>query len=142
MFDQISIFLENSRGQLAGVTGILAREGIDIRALNIAESSDYGVLRIITNDAGKTVRVLSENGFIASESDVVGLRLEDRPGSLCEALTILSDNNLDISYMYSIFSQVSGSCFMIMKLADPVLAERILTEKGLSVATKEELFIE
>ena len=141
MFDQISIFLENSRGQLANVTGLLAREGVDIRALNIAESSDYGVLRIITSDAKHTMKVLSENGFIASETDVVGLRLEDRPGSLSEALTILSDHDLDVSYMYSIFSQLDGGCFMVMKMADARTAEEILTGSGLHVAIPEDLNI-
>lgn len=139
MFDQISVFLENKKGQLAEVTRIMAENGIDIRALNIAEASDYGVLRVITNDSKKTVSVLSENGFIASETDVCAIALDDHPGSLSEALTILSEHDMDVSYMYSIFSNLSGKCFMIMKLQDAGEAEELFRSLGVHVAEKEDL---
>ena len=139
MIKQTSIFLENSQGQLALITGILADAGIDLRALYIAESQNYGMLRLITDNCEKTVEVLKQNDFVASVSDVLALRLPDRPGSLSEALNVLNDNGIDISYMYSVFSRFDGVCFMIMKLSDAERSEKVLTENGFHIAEGSEL---
>lgn len=139
MIKQTSIFLENSQGQLALITGILADAGIDLRALYIAESQNYGMLRLITDNCEKTVEVLKQNDFVASVSDVLALRLPDRPGSLSEALNVLNDNGIDISYMYSVFSRFEGVCFMIMKLSDAARSEKVLTENGFHIAEGSEL---
>ena len=139
MIKQTSIFLENSQGQLALITGILADAGIDLRALYIAESQNYGMLRLITDNCEKTVEVLKQNDFVASVSDVLALRLPDRPGSLSEALNVLNDNGIDISYMYSVFSRFEGVCFMIMKLSDAERSEKVLTENGFHIAEGSEL---
>ena len=105
---QISVFLENRAGQLAEITALLAKNGVDLRAINIAETSDYGVLRLIASHEPEACRVLRENGFIFSTSDVVAVGVPDAPGGLSTLLQLLAENSIDVHYMYSIFSQPNG----------------------------------
>ena len=139
MINQISVFLENRAGQLADITDTLAANGIDIRALNIAETSDYGVMRIITNDSEKTMEILNGAGFIASETKAAAVAVPDRPGALAEVLRLLSDASMDVEYMYSIFSQLEGRAFMVIKVRDAEAAEKLLSEKGIYIAKQEDL---
>ena len=141
MIKQVSIFIENSEGQLADVTEILGKNDIDIRALHIAESTDFGVLRLIVNDCEKASGVLSENVYVSTMTEVAAVSVPDRPGALSEVLRYLQENQLDISYMYSVFSRISGRAFMVIKVDDPLLAEDILMKKGIHIAQKEELDI-
>jgi len=141
MIRQISVFLENRAGQLAEITGVLAKNGVDIRALNIAETSDYGLLRLIMADYDKTMETLKNEGFVASVSEVVTIAVPDRPGGLSEALSVLDRENIDVSYMYSIFSRLEGKAYMVMKVNDPEKAEKILKEGGIHVAGEKELEI-
>ena len=99
---QISVFLENRAGQLAEITGILSEHQVDLRALNIAETSDYGVLRLIVSDAQKASSVLLEHGFILTMTPVTAVAVPDRPGGLSELLRVLSEAQIDIEYMYSV----------------------------------------
>ena len=142
MIRQISVFLENRAGQLADITGVLAAAGIDIRALNIAETADYGLLRIIAADCTGTAEVLKEHGYVTSVTEVVTIAVPDRPGALAEALKVLEQNQVDVQYMYSIFSRREGKAYMVMKLGDPAAAEKILTENGILVASGKELEIQ
>jgi len=136
---QISVFLENRSGQLAEITGILSENHIDLRALNIAETSDYGVLRIIANDSQKASAVLLEHGFILSMTPVVAVGVPDRPGGLAELLHLLSAANIDIEYMYSVFGQANGNAYMIFRVSDTDHFEKVLAENGMTPATGEEL---
>lgn len=142
MIRQISVFLENRAGQLADITGVLAADGIDIRALNIAETADYGLLRLVVGDSGKAEEVLKTHGYVASLTDVVAIAVPDRPGALAEALKVLESSRMDVQYMYSIFSRREGKAYMIMKMEDPSAAERILSENGILVASGSELEIQ
>lgn len=139
MINQISVFLENRAGQLADITGTLAENGIDIRALNIAETSDYGVMRIITNDSEKTMEILNGAGFIASETKAATVAVPDHPGALAEVLKYLAEASMDVEYMYSIFSQLEGRAFMVIKVKDAAAAEKLLSEKGIYIAKQEDL---
>ena len=130
ILQQISIFLENRTGQLAEITGLLSKNGIDLRALNIAESSDYGVLRLIASDPARAEQLLREAGTLVSLTPVVAAAVPDRPGGLCELLKGLAAKNIDISYMYSIFGQRSGMAHMIFRVADPAAVESLLNENG------------
>ena len=114
---QISVFLENRAGQLAEITGILARKGIDLRAINIAETSDYGVLRLIANRP-QAAAALLEQGFILSMTPVVAVSVPDVPGGLAGVLDILAKENIDVEYMYSVFGQVDGLAHMVFRVAD------------------------
>ena len=104
---QISVFLENRAGQLSNITRVLSENGVDLRAINIAETQDYGVLRIIPADAQKASSVLLENGFIMAMTPVIAVAVPDRPGGLNSLLEALSEENIGIEYMYSVFSSSS-----------------------------------
>ena len=139
MIKQISVFIENEPGRLAAITKLLADNGIDIRALNIAETNDYGVLRIITEHTANTVEVLKSHGFITSVTQVVTVAVPDTPGALSKVLEVLEDNHISVEYMYSVFSQREGRAFMNIKVNDPESAEKILSENGIYIATKADL---
>ncbi|MCI8297255.1 MAG: ACT domain-containing protein [Lachnospiraceae bacterium] len=115
---QISVFLENRAGQLADITRILAEAQVNMRALSIAETTDYGVLRLIVDDAPKASSVLLGEGFILTMTPVVGVAVPDRPGGLGQVLSVISQAGIDVEYMYSVFGQKDGEAFMIFRVAD------------------------
>ena len=128
---QISVFLENRAGQLAEITGILARKGIDLRAINIAETSDYGVLRLIANRPQEAAAALLEQGFILSMTPVVAVSVPDEPGGLARVLEVLARENIDVEYMYSVFGQVEGRAHMIFRVADVEKLDAVLRASGI-----------
>lgn len=138
---QISVFLENRAGQLAEITDILSENKIDLKAINIAETADYGMLRLITDDPRKASSVLLEKGCVVSMTPVVALAVPDRPGGLNEVLHILSGESIDIEYMYSVFGKKNGSAYMIFRVGDPDKFATVLTGHGLAPAEGEELGI-
>ena len=127
---QISVFLENRAGQLAEITGVLAKKGIDLRAINIAETSDYGVLRLIADKPQEAASVLLEHGFILSMTPVVAVSVPDRPGGLAAVLRVFAEANIDVEYMYSVFGQIEGRAHMIFRVADPEQAASLLRSNG------------
>lgn len=131
---QISVFLENRAGQLAEITGLLAEKGIDLRAINVAETTDYGVIRIITNDEEKACDVLKENGFVYSLSDVQAVAVPDEPGGLSVLLKVLADADIDILYMYSIFGQKDGKASMVFRVKDQGTFEGALKSAGIDLS--------
>lgn len=136
---QISVFLENRAGQLAEITGALAENGIDLRAINIAEAADYGVLRVMADDPRKAARILSERDFIVSVTPVVAVAVADRAGMLHDVLSVITDAKLDIEYMYSSFGKTDGIAYMIFRVDDPEKLETALIAGGITPATAEEL---
>lgn len=136
---QISVFLENRAGQLAEITGLLAENHIDLRALNIAETTDYGVLRLITSDAQKASAVLLEHGFILTMTPVAAIAVPNRPGGLNELLHILAEAEIDIEYMYSVFGEKDGLAHMIFRVADSEKLEAALAAHQLQEASAEAL---
>ena len=139
MIQQLSIFLENRAGQLSEVTELLAQNHIDMLALNIAETSDYGVLRLIVDDAQRASAVLLERGFILTMTPVVAVAVPDRPGGLSEVLQIISRESIDVEYMYSVFGQKNGLAYMIFRVGDPDRLDAVLRASGLSAVPGEEL---
>lgn len=127
---QISVFLENRAGQLSNITRVLSENGVDLRAINIAETQDYGVLRIIPADAQKASSVLLENGFIMAMTPVIAVAVPDRPGGLNSLLEALSEENIGIEYMYSVFSMNSGEALMVLQVGEAEKVSEILSTKG------------
>ena len=125
---QISVFLENRPGTLREATSILSEAGINLRALNIAETSDYGVLRLITEDPERTAEVLREQGFLAARTTVLELQVPDEPGGLDRVLRVIAENGFDIEYMYSIMVSQGGSAGMIFRVRKPEKLWEILKE--------------
>ena len=130
---QISVFLENRPGQLAEITRILYENDINLRALNIAETSDYGVLRLITNHTTLTLEKLKEHGYIANVSEVIGAAVPDRPGGLAHLLKVIADEGIDVGYMYSILGHTGDLSYMIFRVADNERAGMILEKNGIPV---------
>ena len=136
---QISVFLENRAGQLAEITSVLAKNNIDLRAIHIAETTDYGVLRIIADRAQDAANVLLNNGFILSMTPVVAAAVPDRPGGLAQLLAVLAQADMDIEYMYSMFGRGDGLAYMVFRVKDADQLEAILRSHGVNPAAGTDL---
>ena len=136
---QISVFLENRTGQLAEITGLLAGEGIDIRAISIAETADYGLARLIVDDSYKASSILLQHGDILSMTPVWAVEVPDRPAGLSELLTVLAEAHVDVEYMYSLFTRKEGHAYMVLRISDEPTFLSTLGEHRIKVMTKEEL---
>ncbi|MBD5506733.1 MAG: ACT domain-containing protein [Lachnospiraceae bacterium] len=138
---QISVFLENKAGQLADITGILSDNQVNMRAINIAETADYGVLRLIVDDATKASSILLEQGFILTMTPVVGVAVPDTPGGLSKVLSLISTAGIDVEYMYSVFGQRDGKACMIFRVADTDGLTEVLDKNGIGTIAGEDLGI-
>ena len=136
---QISVFLENRSGSLSEITALLAKSGINLRALSIAESADYGVLRIIADDATKATDALLKNGCILSMTPVTVISVPDEPAGLSKVLEILADGGVDIEYMYSLFTHQNEKAYMVFRVADEPAFAELVKAHSLNVASAEEL---
>ena len=139
MVHQISIFLENRAGQLAQVTRVLADNGVDLRALSIAETSEYGVLRLIVDNAEKATSILLTNGFILSMTPVSVVAVPDKTGGLAPVLEALAEGEMDVEYMYSLFTHKEGMAYMVFRIADEAKFAELLKVHGIGLADKDEL---
>ena len=138
---QISIFLENRAGQLSEITKILSENSIDLKALNIAETADYGILRIISDDSDKAAKLLRDNGFIVTETPVAAAAVPNKAGGLNDLLNIISKEEIDIEYMYSVFGQKDGLAYMIFKVKDVEAFISVLEKYFITVADNSDLEI-
>ena len=136
---QISVFLENRAGQLAEITRLLAQEGVDIRALSIAETSDYGLARMIVSNANQASSVLLHHGDILSMTPVYAVEVPDAPGGLSGLLALLAENNLDVEYMYSLFAHAEGKACMVLKVSNEPKFLSVLGDNRIRVIGMEEL---
>jgi len=139
MIHQISIFLENRAGSLSEITRVLAQSGVNLRALSIAETADYGVLRIIADDTEKATSILLENGSVLSKTPVFVVAVPDEPAGLSKVLEFLAEKNVDIEYMYSLFTHQNGKAFMVFRLADEEGFKGVIKDHGLDLVSAEEL---
>ena len=136
---QISVFLENRSGQLAEITRLLAEHGIDIRAISIAESADYGLARMIVSDAKLASDVLLQHGDILSMTPVWAVEVPDRPAGLAQLLAVLAGAHIDIEYMYSLFTHKDGCAYMVLRIAQEEAFLAALAANGMQVVGMEDL---
>ncbi len=136
---QISVFLENRTGQLAEITKLLSENNIDLRAISIAETADYGIARLIVNDSEKASSILLAHGDILSMSPVWAVEVPDRPAGLAELLAILAEAHIDIEYMYSLFTHKDGYAYMALRVSDEEALNKALSEHNLKIVTMEDL---
>ena len=141
MVYQISVFLENRAGQFAEITGILAENKIDLRAISIAETTDYGVLRIIVDDAEKATAILMQHGYLMSMTPVQVVAVPDQPGGVASVLAILAEGNIDIEYMYSLFTHKEGKSYIVFRVAEAEKFSNLLSTHGIALSTNEDLGI-
>lgn len=137
---QISIFLENKSGRLAEVTRTLGENDIDISALSIADTTDFGILRLIVNKPEKAERILKENNFTVSCTSVIAIGVQDKPGGLAKALGILDGENIGIQYMYAFVSKTDDEALVILKVEDPDRAVMVLKDNSISVLPSSQVY--
>ena len=136
---QISVFLENRTGQLAEITQLLANEQVDIRALSIAETADYGLARMIVDDSYKASAILLQHGDILSMTPVWAVEVPDRPAGLADLLAVLAEAHVDVEYMYSLFTNKVGHAYMVLRISDEPTFLDALGRNQIKVMTKAEL---
>ncbi len=133
---QLSVLLPNQYGMLANLTEIFFKEDIDIRAMSVYDTTEYGILRAVVDDPDKAVEVLKKNGIVAMLSDIMAVNPEDRKGSLNEIFHILSNNNVNVDYIYSFVVKKGGPQYFVLKVADIPKVETLLESHGIEVIKK------
>ncbi len=134
---QVSVFLENKKGRLAEVTRLLRDEGINIRALSLADMPDLGVLRLIVDDRARCLRALKSHDLVAQETDVIAVEIEDKPGGLHEIVEVFDRENINIEYMYTFFRKSVGSAIVVFKMDNPALATDTLRKNGITILPED-----
>ena len=136
---QLSIFLENKSGRLAEITQVLAGAGIDIRALCIADTSDYGILRMIVNNPDKAVEVLKADGITLSLTEVIGVVLDDKPGGLNTVMQALYSGKVDTEYMYAFLNPQTGKAALMLRVADTAVTADMLKLAGFTLLNESDI---
>jgi hypothetical protein len=138
--DQLSIFLENRAGRLAEVTRILSESGVNIRALSLADTSDFGILRLIVSDFDKAKENLKAGGFTVGRTTVVAVEVPDKPGGLHSILDMLRDAKVNVEYMYAFVSQASTNAVIIFRFDRTDQAIELLQKNGIPMVPGEKLY--
>ena len=139
--NQITVFLENKAGALLDVTKLLSENKVDLRAINIAETADYGLLRLITADNKQAEKVLKKENLIFTETPVLAVAIDDKTGALTDLLAIFAKNDINVHYMYSIVGHQDGKAYMIMQLSDIEKATKVLADNNIVIAEPKDLQI-
>ena len=138
--EQIAVFLENKSGRLAEVATVLAEGGINIRALSLADTTDFGILRLIVNDTEKAKQVLKDHGFTVGKTEVIGVEVADRPGGLAEILNVMKENAINVEYMYAFVQKSVGNAIIIFRFDELEKAIEVLHKAGIRIMKGEEIY--
>lgn len=136
---QISVFLENTKGRLYETCSLLGQKGINIRALTIAESPEFGILRIVVDRPEDAVKALKENKMVATLTDIVAVEVDDRPGGLAAILKLFNDNDLNIEYMYGFVERREHRALMVFRFDDPDRAIAVLVKNNVKMVGKKDI---
>ena len=136
---QLSVFLENRPGALYGMTGILSQNKIDMRALSVAETRDFGILRIIVDDPYKTATVLKDAGYVYNITPVLGVAIPDVPGGLNKVLQVLTDARINVEYMYAFLGGKTEAAYMIFRVEDNNAAAEALASRGIKTLEEADI---
>lgn len=139
MVKQLSVFIQNKSGKIASVTRTLYENGIDIRALSVADTTDFGILRMLVSDVEKAKLALANENCIVSVNEVDVVAVPDKPGGLAEVLQKLSDAQIDIEYMYSLIDRGTNDAYMVFRLSDEANLLDVLEANGLKTVSGEKL---
>lgn len=134
---QISVFLENRKGRLFEICSLLGQAGINIRALTIAETETFGVLRMVVDKPKDAIELFRKNSITANQTDVVAVEVSDKPGGLAEVLGVLKDNNVNVEYMYGFVEKHSEKALLVFRFDNPEQAHQVLAKNGLSVVDEK-----
>ena len=136
---QLTIFVENKQGTLVDITDTLARHNVNIRALSIADTQDFGILRLIVNDNDTALKTLADEGYLIKTTDVVGVKIGDAPGKLSTALKVLDDNNINMEYLYAFMSRTEKHAYVVLRVADNAAAEKALEAADFHLITDADI---
>ena len=137
---QLSVFVENKDGRLAEITTIIANAGIDIRALSIADTTDFGLLRLVVDKPFEAEKALKEAGLTVSLTDVIAIGIPDRPGGFAETISAVSDKEVAVEYMYAFISREQNRAYLIMRVADNEKALSALRAHGCDILDGESVY--
>ena len=136
---QLTVFVQNKKGTVVSVTEILANNNINLRALSIAETQDFGILRLIVNDETAAEKVLRENGYLIKVIDVVGVKIGDEPGELTAALGVLDRANVNVEYLYAFMARTEKHAYVVLRVEDNEEAEEILASAGFKLISEADI---
>ena len=131
LIKQISVFVENKEGRLAEITETIAKAGVDIRALSIADTTDFGILRLIVDKPHETETVLRDSGFTVSVTSVIAVGIDDVPGGFAKPMRVLANAHIDVEYMYAFISRDTKKAYVILRVNDNATAAKALEEAGI-----------
>lgn len=132
---QLTVFVQNRQGALVSITDTLAAQNINIRALSIAETEDFGILRMIVNDDELAVKTLTEEGYLIKVIEVVGVKIGDDPGKLTAALSVLDQAGINMEYLYAFMARTEKHAYVVLRVENNAAAEQALTEAGFKLIT-------
>ncbi|MBO5178673.1 MAG: ACT domain-containing protein [Lachnospiraceae bacterium] len=136
---QLTVFVENKQGTMVSITEILSKNNINIRALSIAETQDFGILRLIVNDEEAAKTILADAGYLIKITDVVGVKIGDAPGKLCEALKVLDESNINLEYLYAFMARTEKHAYVVLRVEDNAAAENVLVNAGFHLITEADI---
>ena len=136
---QLTVFVENKQGALVSITDTLSENNINIRALSIAETQDFGILRLIVNDETTAKKILAEEGYLIRITDVVGVKIGDAPGKLSAALKVLDENNINMEYLYAFMARTEKHAYVVIRVEDNDTAEKVLEDAGFHLITQADI---
>jgi hypothetical protein len=138
--EQISVFIENKAGKLAELTRLIGDAGVNIRALSLADTSDFGILRLIVSDVKKAMATLKEAGYTVSMTDVVVIEVPDRPGGLADVLDSLQQAGINVEYMYAFVEKATDHALVVFRFEDVESAVRVIEKAGVSVLPADKVY--
>ncbi len=136
---QLTVFVQNKKGTVVEVTDILSHNNINLRALSIAETQDFGILRMIVNDEESAEKVLAEHGFLIKVIDVVGVKISDEPGKLTEALGVLDKGDINVEYLYAFMARTEKHAYVVLRVENNDVAEVALKDAGFKIITEADI---
>ena len=136
---QLTIFVQNKKGTVVPVTKILAENDVNLRALSIAETNDFGILRLIVDEEETAEKALREAGYLLKVIDVVGVKIGDQPGKLSSALEVLDHADINVEYLYAFMTRTEKHAYVVLRVEDNAAAEEILTDAGFHMITKADI---
>jgi hypothetical protein len=136
---QLTVFVQNQKGAVVSVTDILSKNNVNLRALSIAETQDFGILRLIVNDEATAERVLKENGYLIKVIDVLGVKIGDEPGKLTAALGVLDKADINVEYLYAFMARTERHAYVVLRVEENAEAENILVNAGFHLITDADI---
>ena len=136
---QLTVFVENKQGTLVDITKILADNDVNMRALSIADTQDFGILRLIVNDNETATKALQDAGYLIKMTDVVGVKIGDQPGKLSKALEVLDKANINMEYLYAFMARTEKHAYVVLRVADNDAAEKALEDAGFHMITDADI---